>query len=102
MTTVSVEQAPLTVEAHAFWESRAPAAARVISAPMPGKSFGAELTRSLARTPEGRAALERARGRMPAFVVTQTRQPFVAVPGRFIGDETARVLSRDSVGRAPL
>lgn|GEM_PF-2947808 len=98
-TAVSMEKVPLTVDAHAYGESRAPVAERVISAPIPGKSFGAELTRSLARTPEGRAALERVGGRMPVFVVTQTRQPFVAVPGPFIADETSRILSQDPVGR---
>ncbi len=102
MTAVSVERVPLIVGAHAYLDSRAPVAERVIDTPIPGNAFGTELSRALAKTPEGRAALERVHGRMPAFVVKWTAQAYVAVPGRFIADETARVLSLDPVGREVL
>jgi hypothetical protein len=105
--TTAVNVRPIVEAAHAFMDSRLPAAGREFKTEIPGKFFGDETARLLSQTTDGRAALDRLRGsdgvvRMPPFSVRETRQSTIALPGRVFADSTIATLSRTAVGRGVL
>jgi hypothetical protein len=84
-------------------DARQPADQREVRTPA-SAYFGSETARVLEKTADGRAALDRLRGedgapRLPPFVVVETRQAAVPLPGTFFADSTVKVLSANPVGR---
>jgi len=107
VAATGLNERPLIETTHVLMDSRLPAEKRELMTEIPPGFFAAEVARVLSETPEGRAALDRVRGRdgvprMPVFTVTEARPTAVALPGTFFAEAAQRLLARTLEGRGVL